>query len=174
MNKNELRKLMINKRKLISNKKELSEIITNKIINLDNYKNAKVIALYNSLNDEVDTRELINKSIDNKIVLLPKVIDDKMVFIKANRATKYVKSSFGVLEPIGDIYLGNIDLIIVPGVAFDKNLNRLGFGMGYYDKYLSNKDIYKIGICFYEQLVDELETNEHDIKMNLVITEKEF
>ena len=174
MNKSELRKIMINERKEIPNKKELSRIITDKIIKLDNYKNAKVIALYNSLNDEVDTRELINKSLDNKIVLLPKVINDKMVFIKINRTTKYVKSKLGILEPIGDIYYGNIDLIIVPGISFDKKFNRLGFGMGYYDKYLRNKDFYKVGICYYEQLVDELETSEHDIKMDLVITEKEF
>ena len=171
MNKTKLRKELIQIRKSILNKKELSNIIMNKIINLDIYKEAKVIALYNSMVDEVDTSLLINESLKDKIVLLPKISYDKMIFIKVNKDTKYVKSSLGVLEPIGDEYLGEIDLIIVPGIAFDNNLNRLGFGMGYYDKYLNNKNIYKIGICFDEQIVNLVPTNDLDIKMDMVITE---
>ena len=174
MNKNELRKLMINKRKNIPNKKELSTIIVNKIFNLDIYKKSRVIALYNSLKDEVDTSLLIENALRDRIVLLPRIIDNKMVFVEINKNTKYEKSSIGVLEPIGKIYNGNIDLIIVPGVSFDRNRNRLGFGMGYYDKYLSNKDIYKIGICFDGQLIDGLITDDFDVKMDLIITEKEF
>lgn len=174
MTKDELRRLMIDKRKTISNKKELSTSIVNNLINLDIYKKARVIALYNSLNDEVDTSYLINESLKNKIVLLPRIIKDKMIFIMINKDTLYEKSSFGVMEPIGEEYLGNIDLIIVPGLAFDRKLNRLGFGMGYYDKYLSNKDIYKIGLCFDEQIVEFVPVNELDIKMDMVITKKEF
>ena len=172
MNKDELRKLMINKRKDILNKKEISNIIINKIINLDIYKDATTIAIYNSLKDEVDTTYLIKESLSNKIVLLPRIIDNKMVFITINNNTKYIKSNLGVLEPIGDIYSDKIDLIIVPGIAFDNKLNRLGFGMGYYDKYLSNHDIYKIGICFDEQIVDSVPVNELDIKMDMIITKE--
>ena len=170
MNKDELRKILIKKRKDILNKKELSTIIVNKLMNLDIYKKAKVIALYNSLSDEVDTRYLISESLKEKVVLLPSVLGDNMEFIAINGDTKYIKSSFKILEPIGEIYYGNIDLIIVPGVSFDKELNRLGFGMGYYDKYLQNKDIYKIGLCFSEQIVDILPHDEFDIPMDMVIT----
>ena len=173
MNKCDLRKEMLNKRKNILNKKELSTIIVNKILDLDIYKESRVVALYNSLPSEVETKDLINKSLD-KLILLPKIINNEMVFIEIYNNTKYEKSSFGVLEPIGTIYNGPIDIIIVPGVAFDRNLNRLGFGKGYYDKYLSNKEIYKVGICFSEQLVDTLPSDDHDIKMDLVITEKEL
>ena len=168
------RKEMINIRKNIINKKEKSKVIMNKLINLDIYNNSKVIAIYNSMKDEVDTSDLIKYSLKKKEVLLPKIINDKMVFVRINDNTKYKKSSIGVNEPIGNEYLGKIDLIIVPGVSFDENLNRLGFGKGYYDRYLLNKDIYKIGICYSEQLVDSLPIENHDIKMNLVITEKEF
>ena len=77
------------------------------------------------------------------------------------------------MEPIGEEYTGNIDLIIVPGVIFDREKNRLGYGKGYYDRYLSNKDIYKIGICFSDQVIDLLPSESHDIKMNIIITEKE-
>ena len=171
MNKDELRKQIIKKRKDILNKKKKSTIIVDKIINLDFYKKAKVIAIYNNMTNEVDLSYL--KDID-KIVLLPKVVEDKMIFIKIDNNTKYKNSSFGVSEPIGEEYLGNIDLIIVPGVGFDKELNRLGYGKGYYDKYLSGKNIYKIGVCFKEQIVDSLPVDKYDIKMDLVITEKEF
>ena len=119
MNKNELRKMMLTTRKKINNKNELSTKITNRIIDLEVYKKAKVIALYKSLKDEVDTSLLINKSLKEKIVLLPRITTNKMIFVKINLDTKYNKSSFGVLEPIGEEYNGEIDLIIVPGVSFD-------------------------------------------------------
>lgn len=173
MNKCDLRKEILNKRKNILNKKELSTIIVNKILDLDIYKESRVVALYNSLPSEVETKDLINKSLD-KLLLLPKIINNEMVFIEIDNNTKYEKSSIGVLEPIGTIYNGPIDIIIVPGVAFDRELNRLGFGKGYYDKYLFNKEIYKVGICFSEQLIDTLPSDDHDIKMDLVITEKEL
>lgn len=171
MNKNELRRLMIKKRKNILNKKELSTIIVDKLLNLDIYKKSKVIALYKSMLDEVDTTYLINGSLKSKIVLLPKIVNNKMCFININQDTKYIKSNIGVMEPIGKEYNDKTDLIIVPGVSFDKDLNRLGFGKGYYDKYLTNKNIYKIGICFNEQVVDIVPTSEYDIKMNMVITD---
>ena len=172
MNKEELRKLIKEKRKNILNKKELSTVIVNNLMNLDIYKKARVVALYNSLKDEVDTTYLISESLKKKIVLLPKIINNEMVFIMINNNTLYEKSKIGVMEPMGNIYDGIIDLIIVPGLAFDNYLNRLGFGMGYYDKYLSNHDIYKIGICFDEQIVDVVPVNELDIKMDMIITKE--
>ena len=78
------------------------------------------------------------------------------------------------MEPIGNSYHSNIDLIIVPGVSFDNFFNRLGFGMGYYDKYLSKSNIYKIGLCFSEQMVSSLPTQKHDIKMDMIITENKI
>ena len=174
MDKDELRKLMINKRKSIRNKKDLSQEIVNKVINLDVYKKSRVIALYNSLKDEVDTSLLIEEALKEKIVLLPRIINNKMIFVKIDSNTKYYKSNIGVIEPEGKAYLESIDLIIVPGLSFDRNRNRLGFGMGYYDKYLTNRNIYKIGICFDEQIVDLVPHEKHDIKMDMIITKKEF
>ena len=172
--KNDIRKEMLLIRKNIPNKKKKSTVIVDKIINLDLYQKSKVIAIYNSLVNEVDTSELIKRSIHEKIVLLPKIINDKMVFIIIDNNTKSVKNNFGIYEPIGKIYDGDIDLIIVPGVAFDRRHFRLGFGKGYYDKYLKEKNIYKIGICFIEQIVDYIPIDSYDVPMNMIITEKEF
>ena len=170
MNKEIIRKELLNIRKNITEKADKSIIITNKIIDLDIYKDSQVIAIYNSLPDEVDTKYLMDNMLSKKI-LLPKIVNDNIEFIMVNKNTKYIKNNYGILEPIGNLYLGNIDLIIVPGVAFDKNHNRLGFGKGYYDKYLSNKTIYKIGICYDKQIVHLLPSNDLDIKMDMVITE---
>ena len=170
--KKELRKEILYLRDNLEDRYNKSMFIKNKLLDLDIYKESKAIALYFSMKSEVDTKELIKESLLlGKKVLLPRIINkNKMIFIEINDNTEYERNSFGVMEPIGEEYK-DIDLIIVPGVAFDKNNNRLGYGRGYYDKYLSNKDIYKIGICYSEQLIDKIEVEEHDIKMDLIITD---
>ncbi len=170
--KKELRKEIIYLRDNLEDRYNKSLIIKNKVMNLDIYKKSKVIALYSSMKSEVDTKELIKESLElGKRVLLPRILNkNKMIFIEINNDTNYERNTFGVLEPIG-IEEKNIDLMIIPGVAFDKDNNRLGYGRGYYDKYLKDKDLYKIGICFHEQLVDNIEVDEHDIKMDLIITD---
>ena len=171
-NKDNIRKEILNIRNNISDKEKKSTIIVNKIMKLEVFQKAKVIALYNSMVNEVDTNSLINELLNKKVVLLPKIVDNQMVFIPVKNNQQYIKSTFGVLEPIGESYNGDIHLIIVPGVAFDESMNRLGYGKGYYDKFLSNKNIYKIGICFDRQLINKLPTNNYDIKMDMIITEE--
>lgn len=83
--------------------------------------------------------------------------------------------SFGIMEPQADAFTDyeQIDLILVPGMAFDRHGHRLGRGKGYYDRFLSQaKDCYKIGVCFPFQLVDEVPTDEHDVRMDEIITQK--
>ena len=77
------------------------------------------------------------------------------------------------MEPISNEELKSYEnsVVIVPGLMFDKSGNRLGYGGGYYDRFLENKNIYKIGICFKEFLVGELKSLNHDIKMDLIITD---
>ena len=170
--KKEIRKEILFLRDNLEDRYNKSVIIKDKIMNLDVYKNSKVIALYYSMKSEVDTKELIKESLSlGKKVVLPRIINkNKMIFIEINDDTEYSKSPFGVMEPVGK-EIDDIDLIICPGVAFDKSNNRLGYGRGYYDKYLSKHNIYKIGICYHEQLIDKIEVEEHDIKMDLVITD---
>ncbi len=170
--KKEVRRELLYLRDNLEDRVNKSMIVKDKIMNLDIYKNSKTIGLYYSMKSEVDTKELIKESLSlGKKVLLPKVLNkNKMIFIEVNNDTVYEKNSFGVMEPIGE-EVNDIDLIICPGVAFDKNNNRLGYGRGYYDKYLAKHDIYKIGICYKEQLIDNIEVDDHDIKMDLVITD---
>ena len=181
MTKNELRKWYIFKRNNIENKKEKSTIINNKVKEQQEYKMANIIALYKSLQSEVDTESLIRDSINlGKIVALPKVEKEELKFYKIkSEKDKLIKSKFGVEEPEGNeinyIDENYIDLIIVPGVCFDKEKNRLGFGKGYYDRFLANSKAQTIGICFEEQIVEKmLPREEHDIKIQKIITDKKI
>lgn len=132
--------------------------------------------MYNNLPSEVDTKELIKLSLERgKIVALPRVCGEQLRFYKINFFnTKLEKSKFGIEEPIEDelnyIDKSKIDLIIVPGVCFDKKYNRLGFGKGYYDKFLINFMLDTIGICFNEQIVDEIPVRKNDIKVKKIIS----
>ena len=176
MDKKSLRKELIEIRKSIDNKKDKSTIIVNKIIKLKDYRNANVVALYKALQDEVDIDYLINYSLNcGKIVILPRVKDNNLIFIKVDKDTIYEKSSMSIEEPIYDkekVYNGNIDLIIVPGLGFDNNYNRIGYGKGYYDRFLRNNDVMKIGVCFSKQIRKSIPANKEDITMDLVIHDK--
>ena len=68
----------------------------------------------------------------------------------------------------------DIDIVIVPGVAFDKKYNRMGYGKGYYDRFLKDMTALKIGVCHSFQLVDEIPSEPHDIKMDMIVTEREI
>ena len=176
MNKNELRKKYLELRKQILEKDEKSKIIMNKLIMMEEYISSSSIGLYYSLSSEVNTLELINYALnEKKRVFLPRVEGDNIVFYEIKSMSGLVKSNFGVMEPIsGNIAdKNNIDLIIVPGVCFDKSLNRIGFGKGYYDRYLSDYKGETIGISFEEQMSSELiETESTDKKLKYIVTEK--
>ena len=172
MNKQELRTKYLKIRNDISNKDIKSDIIFNKIINTSEYQSANTVALYKNLISEVDTNKLIDYTLTiGKTVSLPRVEDNNLNFYKVDKQTLLIKSNFGVFEPISNqvIPKENIDLIIVPGVCFDKNNNRLGFGKGYYDRYLMNTKMKKIGICFIEQLTNNIPADSNDVKMDLII-----
>lgn len=136
------------------------------------FKNAEIIAMYWSLDDEVDTHRFIEKWNGEKTILLPVMEGDDIYFATYDGMKELVKEDrFGVLEPQnGNIYkISTIDLIVVPGVAFDHKNNRLGRGKGYYDRALCHSKCPKIGICFPHQYVEELPVDIHDVKVDKVL-----
>lgn len=144
-----------------------SKTLSEEFLESDSYKNAKNILSYMSFRGEIDT-DFIHKRIfdDNKILILPKIYKNGiMKTYRVNDLSSLVKNSFGILEPQEHSEL-TPDLIIVPGVAFDKTGNRLGFGGGFYDRYLQNKSIKTIALCYNFQVVDELPKEEHDIPVD--------
>ena len=179
MNKQELRTKYLTIRKDIVDKKKKSLLIMKKVIATSLYEQAQTIALYKNLSNEVDTNDLIKKCLeDGKVVALPRVTGDDLIFFRIDQEESYIKSSFGVLEPEEEsskiVLKENIDLIIVPGVCFDLEHNRLGFGKGFYDRYLEGIEIPSIAICFDEQILkdDLVPTNDNDMKVKLIISDK--
>ena len=179
MKKEELRKKYINLRKSINNKEEKSKIIASKLLSFDVLKNANVVAIYVSMEEEVSTHEIINYFLSmSKIVCVPLIkMDGSMKFIRIDSMKNLKENKFGILEPENDsVVIKNIDIIIMPGVCFDRYGNRIGFGKGYYDRYLKdNEKIIKIALAFSEQVIkDKIFSENHDIKYDYLITEKEI
>ncbi len=169
-----LRKEVLEKRKKIILKKEKDEIIKQKVLKNKNVQETKNILIYVSKKDEVYTFNLIKELLRlKKNIYLPKVEAKEINFYQIKSLKELKLGFFNIYEPIGNLKLTDFkeSIIIVPGLLFDKFNNRLGYGGGYYDKFLENKKIYKIGLCYKEFLVNELSVLEHDIKMDLVITE---
>ncbi len=150
-----------------------SNTIWEKVENLNEFVNANIIAIYWSLKSEVSTQEFINIWYKKKIILLPCIDENELRFKKFSDDKKMgLNPGFGVKEPTGKVAgdYENIDLIIVPGVAFDKNNNRLGRGKGFYDRFLKKTNAYKLGVCFPFQLFENIPVTDNDVKMDQVIT----
>ena len=183
MDKKTLRKIMIEKRDMLSEEKEIFDNkIKNKLLNIELYKKSKNIFVYIGFGSEINTKEIINCFFyDNKNVYVPKTnIETKeMNAVKINSFENLVENRYGILEPNNDEIIlnkDNIDLIILPGVAFDYNGGRVGYGGGYYDRYLEsiNKDISKVALIYDFQLLDKVPCEDHDIRADYIITEKRF
>ena len=175
MNKKEARTLIKEKRMKLSQTyiDIASEKIFEKLLQNEDFKNAKVVMSYMDFKNEVKT-DKINDFIKNsgKILVLPKVID-KETMIAIEDKNQYIVSPFGNKEPDGKEYIGSIDIIITPGVAFDRDKNRVGFGRGYYDRFfVKYPNAKKIAIAFEEQIINEgIETDKYDKKVDVLITE---
>ena len=141
------------------------------------FRHASCIAIYHAIPGEVQTAGFIEKWYQDKKILLP-VIEGNDLRLLPYAGKEALKAGvFGILEPAGDtpsIPEEEIDLIIVPGVAFDRQRNRLGRGKGYYDRLLSTLHAPKIGICYDFQLQDTIPVEPFDRRMDRIITEKEI
>ncbi len=158
---------------------ERSETILERLEQTHLFRAASRVALYHALPGEVQTAAFIEKWQDKKTLYLPVVEGDNLRLLPYLGNDRLKTGSFGILEPTEEASptpettAGTLDLIIVPGIAFDRKNNRLGRGKGYYDRLLSEWKTPKIGICFDFQLFDEIPAEPFDRKMNLVISENE-
>lgn len=153
-------------------KADKSTLILSKIASSESIKSAKTVALYASLSDEVQSFELIELLSQTKHIVLPRVAGDDMDFYPYTPSSLKV-GAFGIEEPQGSepISPDEIDVIVVPGVAFTTDGKRCGRGKGYYDKYLSRSGFraIKIGVCYVEQLAEDIPNEPHDIVMDYMI-----
>ncbi|MDD5423471.1 MAG: 5-formyltetrahydrofolate cyclo-ligase [Candidatus Omnitrophica bacterium] len=161
-------------------KSEKSGIIKNKLFNEEEFKTAEVVMFYVSLKDEVNTLSMIDEALKaGKRVCVPVILKEEKRLIAGeikDRKVDLESQHFGIYQPkegkVKEVPLHDIDLIVVPGVAFDKKNVRLGRGHGYYDRFLCGlPDTAKtIGLAFDFQVVDDLPKDSHDIPVSKTIT----
>ena len=134
---------------------------------------SQTIVAYYPLPDEVDIRPLLDEWIaEGKSVILPKVTgDDTMELRRYTSHDDLQEGAFHILEPVGELFtdFASIDVVLVPGVAFDAEGHRLGRGRGYYDRFLRTLTVQTIGVCFDFQKVDEVPFDKYDIPVDKVI-----
>ena len=175
MNKKELRQYYKALRHEIPHKAQKSEIICSMLQKHPAWRTARTVALYASLPDEVDTAGMISAALcSGKCVCLPKVRGGEMQFYSISADTAFAHGAFGIREPENTAVVPKeqIDIIIVPLLAADNDNYRLGFGGGYYDKYLKDFTGVSIGVCFSEQRSPlSLPHEAHDIAPDEIISD---
>lgn len=178
MTKEELRKTFREQRNSLTDKTKKSQMITKNIISSPIFQKASVVMLYRSAKGEVETDVLwqICKE-QGKTCVFPKCVSKtEMIAVLAESEEDFSVSGFGILEPTSDEAFPKeqIDLIIVPALAFDRNNYRMGYGGGYYDRYLVGYQGVSVGLCFSELLVSSVMPNGWDIPVSFVVTEQGF
>lgn len=170
--KKELRKQMREIKKQLSapEKQKKSEEIFRYIEQQPWFSDAKVVMCYWSLPDEVFTHDFCRKWMNRKTILLPKMSGPDIEPVVFNGALLR-EPVLGIEEPVGDVYpyVDMINIIIVPGVAFDHSGNRLGRGKGFYDRLLAETKAMKIGVCFAEQVAHRVPVSLTDVSMHQVV-----
>jgi 5-formyltetrahydrofolate cyclo-ligase len=193
MNKSILRSQMISERKRLSSEfiAAAGAAVRDRLINFEPFAKAHMIMTYIDAKNELPTRSIIAECFSRGIrVCVPKVLyKTGQRLIRAYEIRDISKDlrqgSFGILEPFfiddveqikREIIMSDMDIILVPGVAFDVNGNRIGYGAGYYDRFFKevnkNSKCLKIGLCFDYQLIDQIDADTHDVPVDCVFTEK--
>ena len=155
---------------------EWSHQITDQVLKISEFVKAKHILAYADYNHEVMTRYIIEEAWKaGKEVAVPKVVGKDMVFYRLTDFSQLEPGYFGIPEPVrGEIVKWEDALMVMPGVAFDPENNRVGYGGGFYDKYLKkHPNLHAIAIAFELQMYRKLPFEEHDIKPEKVVTEKQ-
>lgn len=174
MNKNEIRRKVRARKQLLDECERLSAAknVFDRLEQLAAFAVSDSILMYHSLPDELSTHDFIDKWTSRKHFFLPRVNGVDLEILPYER-TRMHSGAFHIEEPDGDDVSDatEMEMIVVPAVAYDRNGNRVGRGKGYYDRLLSRTKALKVGVAYDFQLVDYIETDPHDIPVDIVITE---
>ena len=173
--KSSLRKTLLEKRDSISFDliKISSKQIQTNLEKIEDYRNAQSIAFYYPIGSEVPTQNLMLKILSlGKDVLLPKVVGDELEFRKIRDLNSLEKGTFDIMEP-KDICekADKIDVVIVPTVGISPNGSRLGYGHGYYDRFLAKVNVVSIALTYEKQIIKSVPFNQNDVKIDWIVTE---
>ena len=180
MSKNAIRKRILSRRDALSpaDIAVLSAEVTTRFLASDAFNATATLALYCAIRSEVETSEVFAAAIRaGKRVLYPRTVGDTLEFVVVESLEALVASRYGIYEPQQgeSVPLAEIDLIVLPGVAFDQKGIRLGYGMGCYDRALAIPvSPTLVGLAYDFQIVPSLPREEHDIPVHVVVTERKI
>lgn len=178
--KTKLRQELRKKRKAVADKNTKDKLIEKRLLESKEYINSKLVLCYLSLNDEVSTDCIIKNALKcKKQVAVPYCTDKKgiMEFYLIDSLDTLKAGSYGIREPdinkCSKVYNFSSSITIVPALSFDKNGYRLGYGGGYYDRFLSQYNGTSVGICYDEMMSNRIPTDKHDKNVDIIITDKQ-
>jgi len=175
--KSALRKHLLERRDATSS--ELRGIVSEKIHEnlkkISSYTNSQNIACYFPIGSEVDTHDvMLNILKQGKNLLLPRIVDNNIQFYIVSNLEKLESGNFEIMEPKDSCEKAEkIDCVLIPTVGVSKLGVRLGYGHGYYDRFLSSIDAVKISLTYSKQIVKSIPSDSHDIKIDWIVTEDE-
>lgn len=177
MEKSYLRKEIKNRlENLSSQEKSIADRkIIQYVLGLSKFCNADSVFVFLNTSNEPNTSDIISYLLKNgKKVFAPKLVGDRMIIAEYREDTPLALNKFGIKEPILANLSQNfdVDVSIVPLVGFDERLNRLGHGKAYYDRFFAMSNSFKIGISYECQKVEQIPTESHDVKLDIVVTER--
>lgn len=174
MKKDEIRRQVRARKAMMAENERLeaAERVFDRLRRMAAFMMAENIMFYHALPDELPTRAFLDTFGNTKRFFLPRVNGLDLEILPYDRTRMHL-GAFHIEEPDGDdtVSVDQIDLIVVPGVAFDRSGSRVGRGKGYYDRLLSRSRATTVGVCFDFQLYDSFETEEHDIPVHFVIAD---
>lgn len=151
------------------------------VMNMDQFAGAQTVLTYMAMPTEIDPSIIAKAALaSGKRVAYPRCVEGNLLEIYIGDADAFERNRYGILEPVPGraqhVAAGEIDMVIVPGMAFDRERARLGHGAGYYDRLFDKlrPDAFKLGFAFSWQIVDKVPTEPHDISMDAVATDKEI
>lgn len=180
MQKAEARSCMRLRRKTLalSDRKKWQAAAMKQLLSLTELQRAACVYPFVSCGTEIDTLEMIQYLLaeGKQRVGVPRVTGEQMEFIEIHSLADLHPSTMNILEPLeGNTMEAREGLMLMPGLAFDRLGNRVGYGAGYYDRYLEQYDtdrLYKVGYAFDFQVIDTIEAEEHDRKVDCIVTER--
>ncbi len=170
--KDRIRKTILDIRNSYDKVEEDSINVIRNIKSISDLLNKNSFLFYYPHKNEVNLLPLLNELQKlGKIVLLPKVEKNDIVPIVVKDLESLKRGSFGILEPEGEEFpKEKIDVVFVPAVGFDKSGHRIGYGKGYYDRFLKETKGIKVGVAYDFQIVDRIPFEEHDVPVDLIVT----
>ncbi len=142
----------------------------------EEFRASKNVMFYVSHAYEVDTIELIKRHLKHKTVLVPRIDMNlkRMCAVRITSLGELAEGAYGIPEPVSAEAFPerDIELVIVPGIAFDAKGNRLGRGLGYYDRFLKQTPAVKVGLCYDFQIVESVPAESFDVPMDMVVSDK--